>query len=438
MSRSISTVGGDRLLREAACLQSHALRHCKWRRCSSAAARSAASSATASPRPRCGSRSSRHPTRNSIWSSTTATIRRWISPACNAVFVELPWIYLEGKGSGLTARYGNSTLAAPRYDIEAARGQVRIQDVAEAKWGDGAPRPSDDANAPAPPLPTVGASLDSALFKFVRTIPAGDAGLVALNLDAAVLAHSAGAARGFADVRVVDAADRQIPYIVEQASEPLSLDVAVEKPSTLPAVLAKTKPGETIYRVKYPVAGLPQARLVLSTTARVFDRGVALVEAREPDEQRHRDPWIDTIATARWVQADQNRPASALTIPVRPLHGTELFVVVDEGDNTPLPLGTGRLLLPSYRVRFFRERTSHLRLAYGRSDLDRPHYDLALLAPQVLATPAADVALDAEPPEGTAMTTAGLVSPRLFWGALAIAVIVLLALIARLVKKPAV
>src|SRR5213075_2289069 len=79
----------------------------------------------------------------------------------NAVFVELPWIYLEGKSGGLTTRYGNAALTAPRYDIEAARGQVRIQDIAEAKWGDGAPRPSDDANAPAPPLPTVGASLDS-------------------------------------------------------------------------------------------------------------------------------------------------------------------------------------------------------------------------------------------------------------------------------------
>jgi len=34
-------------------------------------------------------------------------------------------------------------------------------------------------------------------------------------------------------------------------------------------------------------------------------------------------------------------------------------------------------------------------------------------------------------------TTADLVSPRLFWGALAIAAIVLLGLISRLLKKPA-
>ena len=358
-------------------------------------------------------------------------------PGIAAVFTELPWIYLEGKGGGLTARYGNPTLAPPRYDLEAARAQVRIQEVADARWGEARPRPAEETAAAAPPLPTVGASLDSALFKFVRTIPAGDAGLVALNLDAAVLAHSAGAARGFADVRVVDAADRQIPYIVEKASGPLSLDVAVEKQTTLPPALGKAMPGRSVYRVRYPVAGLPETRLVLSTGARVFDRGLTIVEAREPNDQGHRDPWADTIARARWVHADQDRPALSLTVPVRPLHGTELFVIVDEGDNTPLPLAAGRLLLPALRLRFFRDRTSRLRLAYGRDDLERPHYDLALLAPQVLATPAVDVALEPEPPPGTATTTAAFVSPRVFWGALAIAVIVLLALIARLIKRPA-
>ena len=43
----------------------------------------------------------------------------------------------------------------------------------------------------------------------------------------------------------------------------------------------------------------------------------------------------------------------------------------------------------------------------------------------------------AEEATAAAVTTAALVSPRLFWGALAIAVIVLLGLIARLIKKPA-
>jgi hypothetical protein len=110
-------------------------------------------------------------------------------------------------------------------------------------------------------------------------------------------------------------------------------------------------------------------------------------------------------------------------------------VVIDEGDNTPLPIQGARLLLPAYRIRFFRDGTSRLRLTYGRPELERPKYDLALLAPQVLATPAADVVLDAEQGTVGGTTVAEVVSPRLFWGALAIAVIMLLALIARLLKK---
>ena len=354
----------------------------------------------------------------------------------SAVFAELPWIYFEAQGAGLTARYGNATLAPPRYDLEAARGQLRIQAVADAHWGEPRPRASDDTTA-APPLPTVGASLDPGLFKYTRTIPAGRAGLVALELDAGVLAHSAGAAQGFSDLRVVDAADRQIPYIVEQASGPLSLDVTIEKAATPPAALLPPKSGRSIYRINYPVAGLPGATLVLTTTARVFDRSVRLVEESAADNQRRRDASIETLAQERWVRADQDRPAAPLSLKVRPLHGRELFVVVDEGDNAPLPIPTARLLLPAYRIRFFRDGTSRLRLTYGRSELDRPKYDLALLAPQVLATPAADVLLDAEQATAGGTTVAAVVSPRLFWGALAIAVIVLLGLIARLLRKPA-
>jgi len=123
-------------------------------------------------------------------------------------------------------RYGNAILTAPRYDLEAARSQIGIQAVADARWGDARPRAESENAAAAPPLPTVGASVDSGLFKYIRTVPPGSAGLVALGLDAGVLAHSAGIRLGFPDLRVVDGSDRQIPYIVEQASEPLSLDVS--------------------------------------------------------------------------------------------------------------------------------------------------------------------------------------------------------------------
>jgi hypothetical protein len=204
--------------------------------------------------------------------------------------------------------------------------------------------------------------------------------------------------------------------------------------SSPPATLGAAQHGRSVYRVKFPYAELPASRLVLSTTARVFDRTVTFGVEREPD-QRRRDKWLETVASQRWVQADQDTPASPLTVSLRPLGSTDLIVIVDEGDNAPLPLGLAHILLPSYRVRLYRAADTALRVAYGRSDLDRPHYDLALLAPQVLGTPAIEVSLGDEQPANAA--TAAIVSPRVFWASLIAAVIVLLAVIANLLKQPA-
>jgi hypothetical protein len=275
-------------------------------------------------------------------------------------FAALPWIFLEAPGGALTARYGNSTMSAPSYDLEAARDEIRIESVTEAKWGEPRARNAEENAASAsPPVPTIGAALDTALFKFVRVVPAGRAGLLAVGLDANVLAHSAGPRRGFGDLRVVDAADRQIPYLVEQTVEPLSLDVAVDKIAA-PAALPAARAGRSVYRVTYPVEGLPSARLVLSTPARVFERRVMAVEERDADPVR-RDRWIETIDTASWVHADSDRPAMPLTLSLRPPHAASLLVIVEEGDNAPLPIERAQLLLPAYRLRLYRADNARLR-----------------------------------------------------------------------------
>src|SRR6185503_502195 len=80
-----------------------------------------------------------------------------------AVFAELPWIYFEAAGGGLVARYGNTTLTAPRYDLEAVRDKLPSATVPSAAWGEARARAdSENPAVPAPPLPTVGAVLDRA------------------------------------------------------------------------------------------------------------------------------------------------------------------------------------------------------------------------------------------------------------------------------------
>jgi hypothetical protein len=352
-----------------------------------------------------------------------------------AEFAELPWIYFEASEGALTARYGNPSLPAPNYDLEAARPALRIDTVRDAAWGVPRPRTADEnAVSPVPPLPTFGAPVDASTFRFVRDIPAGDAGLIAVRLDEAALAHSNGVPSRFSDVRVIDADGRQIPYLVERSSEPLSIELSLAKLSTRPGALGSSRASETVYRIGWPYAGLPSPRLVLSTSARVFKRPIRVAVEREPDRRR-RDPWIETLGTTTWMHAAQDTPAAALVMSLPAVDATHVLLIVDEGDNTPLPIDGARLLLPADRMRLFREQGQPLRLAYGRTDLAAPSYDLALLAPRVFGVSAMDVAPGPER-ETRAGAAAVFISPPVFWGILVAAVIVLLGLIARLMRKP--
>jgi hypothetical protein len=352
-----------------------------------------------------------------------------------AEFADLPWIYFEAPAGALIARYGNTSLGAPQYDLEAARSTLRIESVPDAAWGEPRTRTAEEnAAGAAPPLPTVGAPVDASAFRFLRDIPPGDAGLVAVRLDEAALAHSKGAGSRFADVRIIDAEGRQVPYLVERVAEPLSIDLSPVRVAERPAVLGATRASETVYRIDWPYEGLPPARLVLTTSARVFRRPLRIVVERDADRRR-RDPWAETVSTATWVHADQERAAPSLVISLPDVNANRVLLVVEEGDNPALPIVSARLLLPAYRMRLFRESGQPLRLAYGHSDLAAPSYDLALLAPRVFGVSASEVAPGPEREEPRSVAIG--VSPRVFWGILAAAVIVLLGLIVRLVRKPA-
>ncbi len=350
-----------------------------------------------------------------------------------AVFADLPWIYFESPGDAVVARYGNPSLQAPRYDLEAVRPTLAINTTMDAMWGEvRAGGPEENVSGAVPALPTVGSELDAALFRYLRPIAPGPAGLVTVPLDAPVLAHSQDAS--FADVRVLDAAGRQVPYLVERASEPLVARPDARAPrDAAGGAAAGADRATSVYRVRLPLEGLPASRLVLATSARVFTRRVAVGVEHAPD-RRQRDPWFETITTSDWSHADQESAAPALTLTLPPLDSRDVLLTIDEGDNTPLPLASVRLLLPAYRLRLFRERDAALRLAYGRNDLSRPQYHLALLAPQLIGVAATEATLAAE--QGAASSaTETLLSPRIFWGVLIAAVLVLVALIVRLVRK---
>jgi hypothetical protein len=110
-----------------------------------------------------------------------------------------------------------------------------------------------------------------------------------------------------------------------------------------------------------------------------------------------------------------------------------VLLAVREGDNVPLPLAPPELLLPSFRVRFFRGAGGGLRVLYGHDRIGAPRYDLALLGPTVLASPALEVVLATEQEETTSEPV--VLQPRAFWAVILAAAVVLALLIARLVRR---
>jgi hypothetical protein len=352
-----------------------------------------------------------------------------------AVLAPLPYIYFSVADTGaLDATYGGdrrTSALPPRYDLEVLRDSVDRIPAAQAAWGPvralAAARPD---SAPSALYASPGATLDVKSFAFARSIPSGS-GLTAVRLDPAALAHS-----HIEDVRVVDAAGRQVPYVLELLEEPT--EVALDAP-------ASTSPRDNIdrrnvadaakrswYRLSLPHPGLPDATLRLNTTARVFSRNIAVVTQDLPREAEA-ESWAARTISAAWSHDDPESAAPPLEMSLGArLPSDSLFVLVDDGDNQKLPLSGATLLLPSYRIRFFRQPDASLTLLYGRRDIGAPSYDLALLTARLLDAPAQEVAIGAEsggvPARGR--------SPRLiFWGVLTAAVLVLLVLIARLVRS---
>jgi hypothetical protein len=281
-----------------------------------------------------------------------------------------------------------------------------------------------------------GAALDPAQFAFHRTIPGGASGPVALIVDAFALAHSRGPAEHFADVRLLDSSNRQVPYVIEHRDDPLIVPLTPERadaPASSPAFIKRSN--WSTYRLRLPCANLPASQIGIETSARVFQRGVQLAVLRQPD-RRSRTARLETIAATTWghVATEEDAPA-ALTLAVSPGDASELWLSIDEGDNSVLPITAVRLLLPSYRVRFYRPARSQLLLVYGRTDLLAPRYDLALVSGDLLNAEAAEVTPLAE--RQTDIRRRPLVSPTQFWIFLSIAVAVLLALIVRLTQRRA-
>jgi hypothetical protein len=279
---------------------------------------------------------------------------------------------------------------------------------------------------------TGGARLERESFTYQRRIPRGEPGVSVLRLDLQAIAHSR-----LADIRVVTSDGHQVPYLLEADDAPLRIELAPLVVANAPEIASGSSlsqgRGRTVYTVTFPLSGMPPCDLVIETTARVFERELSLLVLNDDARGRDAGRW-QTAAWASWRHTDPDTPAAPLVLPLPALGKASARLLVDEGDNQPLPVGHPAVHLQTRRLRFIRETGDELWLVYGKPGLTAPRYDLALIEPRMRTAEARDVA--AEPETGSGGTDDTGRSRTVFWVALIVAVATLLAVVARLLMTP--
>jgi hypothetical protein len=281
---------------------------------------------------------------------------------------------------------------------------------------------------PAPNFPDDGASLDTSGWSFRKTVQITHPGPQQIELDLDVLSH---AQLDFADLRLVRDGE-QVPYIIERTSIQRALIPIVKVTnSTAP-------PTFTRWSFALPRTNLPVTRLSCTARTPLFQREMNLYELVFDERgtsyrySRTRDTWTQT----------PNRRSKEFSLSFSPPEQTGSFELeTQNGDNPPIELENFQFFYPATRVLFNAKAGDQLFLYYGFARALPPRYDLSLIANELLAANKSTAMLGAEetlkestwPAPGTAGK--GGKGGVIFWGILALVVVALLVVIARLLPK---
>jgi uncharacterized protein DUF3999 len=323
---------------------------------------------------------------------------------------------------------GNTQSAAPRYDLSALSGKLRNAKATDVVPSALAPNPNYRPPEALSAVKFNGAQIDMAKWKFRKPLPLTQSGVQQVELDAELLARSQADQR---DIRIVRG-EYQLPFIFERSSvsRPVSLSGAAANDSKKPAL--------SRWSLKLPQPGVPITRLVCTSSSPLFHRQMRLWE--EVTDERG-DKFASDLGRATWDQTpDAPKRDLVIELNARP-QSDRLFLETDNGDNPAIELHEFRGYYPVTRVvlKATPDPAKPVWLYYGNLDATAPRYDLTLVAGELLKAERSTITAGPEEnlspkPSFVGQTLTG--STRyIFWGALALVVIVLLAIMSRFLPK---
>jgi hypothetical protein len=328
---------------------------------------------------------------------------------------------------------GNPQAIVPRYDLAAFAGELGKATATATTPGeleampDYRPRESL-STAPLPDVPLTGAPLDAKEWRHRQAIQISRTGVQELELNLAALAQ---ARPDYADLRVLRAGN-QIPYVLEQPALARALTLA-PAPDPDPK-----QPTVSVWRLTLPHANLPFRRILLTSVTPLFSRECRIYE--KVADQNGGTSEI-TLASGQWSRMPKpGVPESrAFDLSESPRTGT-LWIETDNGDNPAITLDGAQAVYPVVRLVFKVADTDGFTLACGNPQARAPRYDLSLVAAKLLTASRNVAQLPADDPGVTDPASGnlfgGIANRYIFWAALALAVVVLLVVVAKLLPKP--
>lgn len=322
---------------------------------------------------------------------------------------------------------GNSQVTAPRYDLSALGEQLKSANAKEIAPSALAANPNYKAPEALAAVTLSGAKIDIEKWKFRRSLPLTQSGVQEVELDPELLAHTLPDQR---DVRLVRE-ERQIPFLLERTSIARRINL-----NSAPANDPK-KPSWSRWSMKLPQPGLPIARLVCISPSPLFHREMRLWE--EVTDERG-DKYPCELGRVVWSQTPSSKRDLIVDLTARPQSDT-FFLETDNGDNPPIELRDFRAYYSVARVLFKAtpDSSKPVWIYYGNRDAIAPHYDLNLVSSELLRAERTPITASAEENVSGRVNRVGETltgtSRYIFWGALTLVVIALLAIMSRFLPR---
>jgi hypothetical protein len=270
----------------------------------------------------------------------------------------------------------------------------------------------------------LGGPLEPAGWSFRKPLLLSTDSVQQLEIDLDVLAHSE---ESLDDLRLIRQG-MQMPFILDRGYLLRTFPPAMTK------VDDPKRPQLSRWKLLLPKSGIPISTLTCTTAAPFFHR-VARVVAEQRDETGEIQSL--TLGTGDWSKNLDQAPVKLAMSFAVPRAAQAIFLELENGDNAALDIQNVELWYPASRLIFKAAPGAAAYLYYGNEHSIAPQYDLQLLGPRLLQASKTSVLLGKEEilkplsPKPTEIKATWF-----FWTILAIVVIGLLFVIARLLPAP--